>query len=263
MRILFSSLLFLVATSCSAKSEDTKLNDIPGFCSEWAMDACNGTVTSLCGSTTASCLSAQQTFCESIVPTAKYTPAGAPQCLKAVTAAYKDGTLTADERDTVLRLGNDCAAILSGPGETDSPCGVTSDCDTTAGLSCVTKGLDTTGSCRIPVMVGPGLSCSEPDQTCSAGFYCDGQHCVGGNPAGDACSAAVPCGAGSHCVAGGADGGVTGSVCVTSVTTGSCDSDVDCAARLCSVPAGATTGRCVSNAPPLAATDQLCANLGS
>ena len=134
MRQLSACLFFALLTSCAAKKgPDTKLDDVPGFCSEWASNACNDTVVKDCGTTTAACVQAQQTFCESIVPAAKYSSAEAPDCLKAVSAAYKDGQLTADERNTVLRIGNECAKILSGPGAADAACSADSDCDRSAG----------------------------------------------------------------------------------------------------------------------------------
>jgi hypothetical protein len=268
MRSLLAFTVLALVSACSSSNTDHKLDTAEGFCSEWASKACNDRVWQACGATSAdACIATQQTFCESLVPSSKYSPAHAKDCLNAVGNAYKDGTLSADERDTVLRLQNECAQVLSGPGGEHSACTTDSDCNRNDGLSCVQK-TNAPGKCEKPVQVSGGHDCSAPEALCEVGFYCDGSHCLAGNNTGGECSPSIPCDPSAHCVAGAApasgDGGTTTSTgtstCVARADQGgSCSTDDDCISRICSI--GAAGGKCLATAPPLAASDQICTNL--
>jgi hypothetical protein len=257
MRSHLAFVVLALLTACSAKKPDTSLDTAEGFCAQWASRACSDKVWQACGATGAdTCIAAQQTFCETLVPTGKYSSTHAKECLNAVAAAYKDASLSADERDTVLRLENDCELVLSGPGGEHSKCTEDSDCNRNDGLSCVRKST-AAGQCEKPVTVSGGYPCSAPNALCDKGFYCDGANCIATAP-GNACSPSIPCVATAHCALG--DGGA--GVCVARQDQGKdCKSDDDCLSRICSIAAGASSGKCLDSAPPLSATDQICANL--
>src|SRR6185295_13027913 len=110
-------LFLLLPAACSGKKdllEGVSLADVKSFCAEWGKRACNDQVVSRCAAETKdACVSAQQSFCETLVPDGRYSSMTAPTCLDAVEAAYTDAVLTADERDTTRKLGEPCDKIVS------------------------------------------------------------------------------------------------------------------------------------------------------
>ncbi len=274
MRWLLSLLALGLLTSCAHKDDGlaNKISTVRGFCDEWGSRACNDKVVNLCSAASKNdCIETQQSFCESLIPEDKYSPKTALDCLGAVEDAYKDGVLTADERDTVMALANACDKILSGPGTAGKSCAADSDCNRDEELACIKKN-SATGKCQVPTSppVGGGFSCSAEEAVCTDGFYCDGDNCLAEKTQGDDCSAILPCDAASHCldadgklvaVGSSADGGAAKGTCVArKAVGGSCTTDDDCTSRICSPKAGSTSGVCSSQIS-LSPSDQVCTNL--
>jgi hypothetical protein len=280
MKRILACLLLGVLASCSAKKDagPDPLASVQGFCHEWATRACNDTVWGNCSAASATkCIEAQQTFCETLVPDGKYSQLTAGACLDAVDAAYKDATLTADERDTVRLLGNECSKIVSGSVGAGGSCKDNGDCNRDVDLACVKKGA--TGTCAKAKEVGGGVDCSAAEAACASGFYCDeaSLHCLEAGKAGIPCSAARPCGPDSKCVgaasgappAGGKDGGgdagakaTTGGsgVCqARQKAGGACKIDDDCTSRICAIT-GSDSGVCSAKII-LSAAEPVCKTL--
>src|SRR5262249_17523656 len=119
MRWLIAFSVLGLLPSCSHKDDPlaAKLSTVEGFCDEWGSRACTDTVVMFCSAENkTSCIDSQRTFCESLIPDGKYSDKTARDCLGAVQDAYKDGILTATERDTVRKLANQCDKIVSGSG---------------------------------------------------------------------------------------------------------------------------------------------------
>jgi hypothetical protein len=217
------------------------LADVQSFCAEWAKRACNELVVGRCAAeSNEACIAAQQTFCESLIPDGHYSATTASACLDAVEAAYSDAVLTADERDTVRRLGEPCDKIVSGSVGKDGECTTDGDCNRDVDLACVKKAGAATGKCEKPTTVGGGISCADPDVTCEEGFYCDGAHCVEALGEGKSCSATAPCKSDFQCLTaagvppGASDGGVEAATCQPlKKIGGACTTDADCLSRIC------------------------------
>jgi hypothetical protein len=275
MRWLIALAALGVLASCSHKKDELgeKIATMRGFCNEWGARACNDTVVGLCSAASKDdCAAAQQTFCESLIPEEKYSPLTARDCLGAVEDAYRDGKLTADERDTVTALANQCDRIVSGSLSAGKSCFVDSDCNRDRELSCIKK-TSTIGKCEKPAdpPVEGGRDCSADEDVCVDGFYCDGENCLAKKTEGDDCSVTVPCDAESHCLdsnghpVGTGDsvdgGGSMSGICAARKTTGgACASDDDCTSRICSPKAGSTTGVCSAQIS-LSPSDRICTAL--
>ncbi|HEX4341386.1 MAG TPA: hypothetical protein VH062_36005 [Polyangiaceae bacterium] len=260
-------------TSCFHKDDGlgSKISTVRGFCDEWGARACNDKVVDLCSAATADdCIGSQQSFCETLIPEDKYSAKTAPDCLDAVADAYKDGVLTADERDTVMNLGNACSKIVSGPGTAGKTCSEDSDCDRDEDLACIKK-TSATGKCQVPTSppVSGGFSCDAAEAVCVTDFYCDGTNCLAAKSQGDDCSSTLPCDAASHCLDSGgkviavgesADGGAVAGTCAArKAVGGDCTSDDDCVSRICTQVAG-SSGVCSAQIS-LSPSDQVCKNL--
>jgi hypothetical protein len=276
MRRISALLLLALVPACSAKKDGTGTNvaDLAAFCSEWATRACNDTVVGSCSATSpGACIQAQQTFCESLVPAAKYSSKNADACLDAVREAYSDGQLTADERNVVLRLGAPCDKVVSGKGAKEAACTQDSDCNRDDDLACVKK-YDGSGQCEVPnpTAVMGGNDCSAPDAVCTVGYHCGFESsCVQNNvKEGQPCSDVKPCGAGLRCgkpsgQISGADAGAeagagaasSSDVCIALVKVSPCATDTDCESGICAVGSGASSGRCTTSAA-LSSTDRIC-----
>src|SRR5689334_9429000 len=106
---------FVSACSAEKQAVGRSLEDVAGFCAEWAARACTEAVVSACSFPSASaCQNTQVDVCTGLVSEDKYSPLKAQQCLEAVGNAYKDDELTPEERDVVLHLGGACSEVLSG-----------------------------------------------------------------------------------------------------------------------------------------------------
>jgi hypothetical protein len=263
-RLAALSFVAISAIACGGGDDtDDTLARVEGFCHEWAIRACNDTVVDVCSATQEGCITSQRAVCEARIPTGKYTPNGAEECLKSVENAYRDAQLDATERDTVLFLGPPCHRILSGSGGPGDACTADGDCSTEAGLTCVLRA-GSEGTCQEAEIVGGGRACREPHLVCEDDFYCNGSNCVERAAEGDDCSPAVPCALAFKCER--PDGSPPGpedtdATCIPRLAVGGqCTQDDDCTSRICAMAVGATTGVC-ANRIVLSTTDPLCGDL--
>jgi len=263
--------VLLGAAACSAKKDSlqqVELADVQSFCDEWAKRACNDQVVSHCAAESAdTCVAAQRTFCESLVPDGEYSEVTAEACLDAVAAAYADAVLTADERDTLQALGATCDKIRSGSTGKGGDCTEDSDCNRDVDLACVKKAGHTTGECEKPTSVGGGISCADPDIVCDDGFYCDGAHCVEDAAASGPCSAAVPCKDGFQCLSAdgtpvddGSDANTAGTCAPLKKTGEACHHDADCLSRICAPRINSASGVCADQIL-LTPSEPICVDL--
>lgn len=175
----------------------------------------------------------------------------ADACLSAVEAAYADADLTGDELVTVLHLGPPCDAVVRGPQARGETCSENHDCDASNGFSCVKRGGSATGSCQVPELVGAGQKCEALQQTCGAGFYCNGENCIAAKDPGETCTSNDECGPTARCD--------TSSSCVARLAVGaSCTQNEECASELCYMLGGSST--CVDRIR-LSPAEPVCENL--
>jgi hypothetical protein len=251
---------------CSAKpATPDPYATVSDFCQAWGEAACNSLVVKNCSgmATTAplteACVEQQQVFCEGLVnANPGYSSTQAKTCLNAVSAAYKDASLTADEIATVRHLGDPCNHLIKGPQAVGDSCTQDDDCDTLTNVQCVMK--SGVGTCVVPTLVANGTSCSAAAAACMPGFYCDGSHCVESDAVGDKCDADYECATGLTCSGIDADAGTTSGKCATRVSQTACTADGDCTTNVCDIAAGATTGVCVDSII-LSPTDGVCGDL--
>lgn len=253
-------LCLLPLAACSAEKEGPKAPPDPlatdtGFCAEWAKAACNDTVVENCSgglTDTDACIAAQNNFCMNAIPTGRYVSADAEACIDAVRDAYSDAQLTAEEAQTVLRLKNECAAVVSGSGQEGANCVSDLDCDTRSGFECIEQ-TDGSGACYAPSVQGGGYSCNEPQQVCEAGFYCDvaADVCRKRLDESQACSETELCLESLRCDA---------ATCQPKTAIAQpCTSDEDCASGLCARGTSAD-GKCAAKII-LSAAEPTCQNL--
>lgn len=203
MRIFFGvyllGLCFAVGCSSDAEPEQTR----EGFCRDWAAKACSAKVVSACQAESAdACRLTQQAACQNALP-AGFVDDNASACLNAVASAYEDADLNAAELATVLRFGPPCDRLVRGERAGGDSCEATTECDAAAGFACVIKGSDSVGTCQKPRVAQPGLACDALQETCTEGFYCNGENCVVGEDAGSACATQQECGSEGYCAADG------------------------------------------------------------
>lgn len=235
---------FVVGCSSDADEPQTRAE----FCREWATKACSEEVVSACQAESAdACRLTQQGACEDLIPTG-FSADNAPACLQAVAAAYADADLDATEVATVLRLGPPCDRLVRGDRSSGDTCTSTSDCDAVAGFACVIKGSDAEGTCQTPRVVQPGLACDALSETCTEGFYCNGENCVAGEDIGASCSNQQECGSEAYC---GTDGACTARLPVRA----DCNADHECLSGLC---IAFDTERICVNAIRLSPSEPLC-----
>ena len=250
-------------TACGGTREGPPSNPLAmpaGFCEIWAERACNETVIERCVATDVeACRDAQANFCLGLARD-NFAGDNAEECLDAVELAYEDAELTADERDTVRKLGTPCDQIVSGSGGSDA-CVQHSDCET-LGLSCVRALGQAMGICQDADIVQGGFPCSGPNQVCAEDFYCDGQNCLAAAGAGAPCTLDMPCRSDFNCER--PTGvppplGASDATCVPKVGIGeACAKDADCFSDICAI--GAAGGICVENVV-LSQTDPVCTDL--
>lgn len=167
----------------------------------------------------------------------RFSGHNADACLSAVKAAYADADLTAAEAKTVMRLGKPCDRLVSGPRNAGQSCDSSSDCNTPDGFECAIKGTSVDGTCQMPVVKQPGLSCAAAQEICTDGFYCNETNCVEGKALGEPCVNSLECGAEGYCSA--------SSECTPLLTVGSqCTHDSECTSDVC-YPSGGTTPECL------------------
>lgn len=224
------ALLFGLAAAASAAScsSDDGAPDTPDeFCERFAQAACNTEVVQACQAADESaCRASQSAFCLGQLPGSGFSGETAKDCLEAVEAAYADADLDAAELGTVTRFEAPCDRLVRGPGGEGAACSDRRDCDAPAGLECVFVIGQGTGTCQLPVSTGPGEDCSAVGSVCGEGFYCDGSHCIVGEPIGEACLMHEQCTSAGYC-------GLL-SVCEPRLPLRSaCGFDEQCASGLC------------------------------
>lgn len=233
------------------------LSTVEGFCSAWAKEACNAKVVDACAaSSAAACEASQAAYCTGILPSPGYVSTNAGACLSAVRDAYADARLTAAELLTVKQAAAPCDALVKGPGGAAATCLRNTDCDTVAGLRCLTKGDQS--MCGKPEERTGGQSCSGPSQVCASGYYCDASHgsyCLEAAGENESCSASVPCKPGFHCA-----GLPDQEQCQPQLGVGEpCQQDDECKGGICQA-SSAASAVCV-DAVILRVGDPLCENL--
>lgn len=244
---LFVAGLQLAACSDDDPSPRTRAE----FCEDWAEAACSeDTVTACQASSEDACRLAQQGHCLDIVPVT-FSDERGNDCIDAVSDAYSDADLTGTELDTVRRLGGDCSGIVTGTRALGQSCDTDNDCDRSRGVECVRRGGLPGGVCQVAEQVGPGQPCSDPAQTCSEGFFCDGSNCLAAKSAGAACQNDVECAPSGFC---GPD-----DTCVTRRAVGGvCITDGECESLLCNAVDGERT---CAELVRLSPAEDLCADL--
>ena len=243
----------------STDSEPDPFATVPQFCQAWGKAACSSTTVANCAgvdktteSLTQACVDSQQAFCETLfVGVAGYSSRNASACLSGVKSAYADGTLNADEITTVRHRGAPCDKLIKGPQGVGETCTVDDDCNTLDDYLCVIKA--GAGTCQIPELVPNGDACDAPAASCNSGYYCDGDNCVASKAAGKACTDDFQCVSGLVCDPDTAK-------CIARVSQTDCTEDADCTTNVCSIPSGASTGKCV-NTIILTSTAKLCEDL--
>lgn len=226
-RIGRAGLVLALLIGCSSEDEPAEQTR-EEFCREWASRACSSEVVSVCQAAEASdCRLSQEGFCQELLPDG-FDDEHAERCLDAVGSAYSDADLTASELATVLQLGPPCDRLVRGPREEGDACQTNADCDTVGNYACVRKGSEGTGTCQVPRVVQPGLECGAPQESCTQGFYCNGDNCVVGKDAGDECSLQEECAAENYCT--------TSGVCAERLDLGEdCEADHECLSGICFV----------------------------
>lgn len=221
------------------------------FCADWAEAACSDdTLTACQAAGQDSCRSSQEAYCLTLVPPT-FSDARGDACIDAVGDAYDDADLTSAEIDTVRRLGGECSRIVTGTRAVGQSCDANNDCDRSNGVECVRRGGARGGTCQIPDPVGAGEACSDPAQTCPAGFFCDGNNCIAALDVGAPCQNDVQCEPDGYCS--------MSDVCVARLAVGSpCTADGDCASQLCY---GANGQRTCAELIRLSPAEDFCTDL--
>jgi hypothetical protein len=221
--------LGLLVGGCGSGSEDEgeiEVTTRSDFCERWAVAACSSEVVSVCQASSADdCQIAQETACLDALP-GTFVDRGVDDCIAAVRKAYEDADLTAAELDTVLRFSGHCSDVILA-NESGEICEIDSNCE--PALSCVLKG-ETEGSCEEDVViVEAGHSCTEPEEKCEAGFYCDGRNCLAALREGADCSNDSQCDTEMYC----------NEICLAKLDVNEeCESDAECVSGICYETAG-------------------------
>lgn len=248
-RFLFTALSLVAFAPLACSDESPAPETREGFCDRWGQAACSADVVSACQAASADdCRLAQEEFCLDLVPVTGFAPNQADACINAVRSAYSDADLTADELDTVLRLGPPCNRLVRGPREAGETCTSSADCNAPEGYECVIKGSMGTGTCQQPEVVEAGRDCSADEAVCTEGFFCDGENCVEGAAAGEACVINEQCAEG-YCA--------DTDVCSPGLdVNAACTTDDQCASGICYQ--FSDTERVCTDRVRLSRTDPLC-----
>jgi hypothetical protein len=159
--------------------------------------------------------------------------------------------LQGDELALVLRFGGACEQAVMGGSARGEACETSLECDAAHGYACVKKADSGDGTCQIPEVVDPGRDCDEAPQTCSAGFVCDGRHCVQTAERGEPCVIHEQCGDDGYC-------DENGQCAARHAVNDSCGQDVECARGICSELDGQLV---CTDRVRLSRADPLCATL--
>lgn len=195
---IFSVALCALVASAALSVSGCQADPLTGdeFCEKWADAACGPEVLSACQKRESQCQASQAASCRDWLPD-DFQDVGVEDCLNAVREAYSDADLSAAELDIVWRLGAPCSSIVVA-GESGATCERDADCTSSAGLTCVLKDR-ATGTCQRAEIVKAGFRCTQPNQTCEPGFYCNGENCIVAADAGDSCKNDTQCGEGLFC----------------------------------------------------------------
>lgn len=242
MFIAASALVALGA--CGSETDTTPTYAQPtaeAFCKARAKALCSGSLVDHCYGSSAETRAQDQAACVSKVEAVDCMPSNTtyhPQygeaCINKYTSVYSDGKVDQAELTSLAEV---CITVFTSGGDVGTGCTADKDCDTASDLRCVDKhGVST---CQLPVIIGGGLACGNPDQVCDEAFYCDkSDRCTVRAAAGEACSADVPCDATSYC---------DGDVCVAKKPNNTeCQSAAECTNGFCINAKGAATGSCAS-----------------
>lgn len=134
------------------------------------------------------CLAARKSSCKAAVPQGvKLVPQRADLCVKAVSGAYEDAKLGADELHAVDKACN--VGLFAGPFGPRAACTTNVDCDATQNLECVKAYGASEGKCLVPVLVAPASSCAGEADRCTDDSFCDGttKVCVAKRAEGQQC----------------------------------------------------------------------------
>lgn len=232
--LLIGPLVLVLSSACSSGEEGPGANTSTtqtraAFCTEWGKRACSDNVVEFCqASSVEGCQAAQTAFCLTLVPDT-YAADNARVCLDAVEAAYLDADLDSEELLTVRQLGEPCNQLVHGPGGVNATCNVDADCNGPRGLVCVVKG--GAGTCQEPEVVDGGFDCSEPQQVCEDGFYCNTENCVAYRRLGANCSSDSECGPEAYCDI---VPPATQNVCIGRGSVGdACQTGRECVSQIC------------------------------
>jgi hypothetical protein len=254
--LLVAALASGACSSTKKRQSTTPKQTEATFCTDWAKAACNSKVVTACAAADVDgCVAKQSAYCLSHVPP-HYDATNAAACISAVKAAYADAQLTSEELQVVRDLGAPCDELNKGPSEEGETCSTDDDCNTLAKLRCIVKPEQAFGTCQIPVEVGGGFGCTQANETCAVGFYCNGSNCLARLGAGASCSELSPCLEDFQCL-----GEPGAAVCQEKGNaTAACIEDGDCKSTICAKNA-AGGGKCVDQVV-LAPTELICADLG-
>jgi hypothetical protein len=249
MKLLSVLALGLFAVGCASADEPAQTPE--GFCREWATKACSAEVVSACQAESASaCRITQQAACQGALPDG-FVADNADACLTAVGRAYQDADLDAEELATVLRFGPPCDRLVRGPRAGGDSCASSGECNAAGGFACVAKGSATRGTCQQARMVQPGFACDALQETCTAGFYCNGDNCVAGKDIGDSCSTQLECGNEGYCAP-------DGTCAARFPVRADCSFDYECKSDICFA---FDAERVCVDAIRLSPSEPLCDNL--
>lgn len=260
--LCFGLLLALGIVACSSakrgSSSSSAYSTEDKYCTAWAKAACNTEVVGACGAKDAdACVAQASDYCKGLVPPG-YASKYAKQCIDAVKSAFSDAKLTSDELKVVRDLAEPCHRLNEGPKGVGETCDAPDQCNALEGeigLTCIIKAGQTQGTCQEPVEVGGGLTCSEPDQVCADGFYCDGNNCLGLKLEGKPCGADAPCAEGLYCL-----GPVGSATCQPKAgATELCKENSDCQSNICTKSTDPVYGKCF-DAVVLSPAEPFCDN---
>lgn len=230
---------FLTLANCGSENVP-KFRDTAAFCKGRAKAECNSEVIKACAIVDSNhCLSSREAACMALTPPRMtYIADNAERCIDAVSAAFGDARLTADENRSTSDV---CSLVFEGPGSANDPCQTDADCRVGSGLRCVLAGGTSDGTCQIPERIQGGGLCSTPKQLCIDGFHCGATlHCDINSQIGEPCNDVIlPCGRTGLC---GANG-----VCIAKLADGTrCTRDDECLHDICARGSSTTEGLCVT-----------------
>ncbi len=258
--------LLLAVPACAHGADDapkpSELTTVEAFCEARAAAECSDGAVSRCKvKDRTTCLAARKSSCKAAVPQGvKLVPQRADLCVKAVSGAYEDAKLGADELRAVDKACN--VGLFAGPFGPRASCTTSFDCDATQNLECVKAYGASEGKCLVPVLVAAASSCAGEADRCPDDSFCDGttKVCVPKRAEGQQCQPGYAyCTDDLVCQGGGPFGGHCNAKAVVGEQ---CSLDSECATGICEKPAKATVGNCAETME-LSPLSNACAGFGS